>query len=410
MKNTFLEVYQPVLTKFLEEIKGIKMNNLPEPFIPVAGDNYFQSSIKIAFVGWETRNNADLLGFYNSATTDKDPIESLTRYKEIIDEENGYCFLKYGNNFGNAFWDFNLNFLSRFYEVDLKALRNIEIPEILKSFLYGNINSIEGFGVTAEENGGDFESWKKLKKASLVFDDADLMIKAFNPDLIIVLRWQEDDSWLTKNKIRGVDYLYETLIDEQLDYYFLPATNTHIYWTRHPLGMSRNKIDQDIIIMKVLDSFCRKEKLKIIPCKQRIEDIDVLNSQAKTLALEMGLLPETLNSGGKYAGIYFRKPNWNRCCIGFEFDEKWGSDFFKGIKKNKEDITIDEESIKRKFNVKENSTPWWPYWQWCEEKYRNWDQKVFDAIRTGKLIQYIKHELELMLSKMSELEREGVQL
>jgi hypothetical protein len=247
-----------------------------------------------------------------------------------------------------------------------------------------------------------------LKKASLVFDDADLIIKAFNPDLIIVLRWQ-DDSWLTKNKIRGVDFFNETIIEEQLEYYFLPATKTHIYWTRHPLGMSRNKIDQDNLIMKVLDSFCRKEKSKIVPCRQRIEDIDALNDQAKTLALEMGLLPETLNSGGKYAGIYFRKPNWNRCCIGFEFDEKWGSDFFKGIKKTNKDISLDEESIKRKFNMKETSTPCWPYWEWCE-RYRIWDQKVFDEIRSGVFIKFIKDNLEVMLSNLNELEENGIQL
>ena len=110
-KNTYL----PLVEKFIQQIEGIPKENLPEPFIPVYGNLYDQSLFKIAFVGWETRDNQTLQNFYDNFKSD--PIDCLFRFKEdlLMDDARNFKFNYYGNNFGRGFWDFILRFLARFY-------------------------------------------------------------------------------------------------------------------------------------------------------------------------------------------------------------------------------------------------------------------------------------------------------
>ena len=46
--------YSPLIEEFLKEIKDVNPNGIPEPHLPVIGENYFSSKTKIAFCGMET--------------------------------------------------------------------------------------------------------------------------------------------------------------------------------------------------------------------------------------------------------------------------------------------------------------------------------------------------------------------
>lgn len=49
-----------------------------------------------------------------------------------------------------VFWDFNFKFLMNFYNIDdWKIVKRGETKDILKSFAWGNINSMERYHITA---------------------------------------------------------------------------------------------------------------------------------------------------------------------------------------------------------------------------------------------------------------------
>ena len=240
VSSDFIKVYEPLVKRFIEEIKDVNKENLPEPFIPVFGTNYESSPFKIAFVGWETRNNSSLRDFYD--VTKNNPLEALNRFYEIIDLEEEFNLTNYANNFGNGFWNFVFKFLGKFYKEDWKEIKRKKHPEILKSFAWGNLDSIERYEVTANGEGGNFGEWEKVKRASNIFDKAEVFIEALKPKVIIVLHWQEDDFWI--KGIKNVEH--EIIVGDYLEYYHLKDTDTYIYWTRHPRGLSVDDIDEYI--------------------------------------------------------------------------------------------------------------------------------------------------------------------
>jgi hypothetical protein len=394
--NDFKKVYEPLLKTFIEEIKDVNKKNLPEPFIPVYGKRYGSSPYKIAFVGWETRGNSSLEKCFEVATSN--PVEALNSFYEIIDLEEEENFTDYSSNFGTGFWNFVFKFLAKLYNEDWKEIKRKMHPEILESFVWGNLESIERYVVTAKRRGGDRREWEKVKAASRIFDKAEIFIEALKPKVIIVLHWQEDDFWIKDIK----NVVHEIILDEYLEYYYLKDSDTYIFWTRHPRGLSVDKIDE--FIFRIFMWINKKNIFPAYPGKRSIDSIENLNHQLGELAIELGLSVEILPSWGKNSGFYFTDSRCEDYSIGFEFDGNWGFSFFGGIRKtDNNNPLITDISVAQKLGMVEKPTSYWPYWFWVEEKYRTWDKKMVDELQNGNFITEIRKQTLRMLPVLLEI-------
>lgn len=396
--SSFVKVYGPLVEKFIIEIATVNMENLPEPFIPLFGKQYGISDFKIAFVGWETRNNTGLKSFYTEAK--KDPMSSLYSFFEEIDGENEYPITNYANNFGTGFWNFVFKFLAKFHNKNWKDIKGCKHRDLLESFIWGNVDSIERFEVSARDKGADYQEWKKVKDASLQFDDARHLIEALDPKIIIILSWQDDDFWI-KNITGKVRVEIEP---DFLDYYHLKKTNTHIYWTRHPRGMNNEKINE--IITKIIFSIYKKNIFSNFPGKKVIDAVKFLNTQIRKVGDDKGLIVDELPFGGYNSGFYFKSDKWKNYMIGFEFDEEWGSSFFGGIRKVDEtNVLPGDKTLAEKMKMSEKGTIFWPYWFWLDGKFKNWNDIILGEVEIESFICEVRKQLEKMLPVIDEIEK-----
>ncbi len=246
--------YAPLVSQFVKSLKKSKehYSGCPNIFFPTCGKYYTSSKYKIAFVGWETRDTDDLLGqlhaydkgienlLFNYKYTSRNFIETLSYVQEC-------------NNSGKTFWDFNLRFLGAFYRLnnwkELKGDSNNEYDVILKSFAWGNCDSIERYEMCAGDI--DWEDWNEVKQASHIFDDAKHFIHTFRPNVLIVTQFAETRggySWLS----RSIDSVPHKLAD-YTEYGFLKDSNTHVFWTYHPTYLRKVGADFDKIIRSMVD-------------------------------------------------------------------------------------------------------------------------------------------------------------
>jgi len=342
IEKELIKAYEPLLRRFSETINGVNVKNLPSPFLPVYGENYELNEYKIAFVGWETRNNFTLEGF--SEVLQKDMKEALYWFYDIIDEEEGFPFRDYGNNFGTGFWDFIMKFLASFYNIPIwKDIKNLKYPDILKSFVWGNLDSIERFEVTAKKKGCNFNDWVKVKEASEIFDNAEIFLNVFQPKVTLVLSWQDND-WLSKDAIDKNKT--ETILSDNILYYYVPKTNSHIYWTHHPGSLSRNKIDFNYINYLILtdinkrkifeksvgDEFIKSYNEQLVKKEQRSNLFTELKLQLKNSAdaLKLSVYDENWGNGSEsYFSFYLPDSQFQTyLCFGFEKNYK---DFSVGV-------------------------------------------------------------------------------
>lgn len=241
-KNTrqlFIDTYKPLVVDFVNSIRNVQYDKIPEPFLPAYGQLYDTTETRIAFVGMETRGYGNITDFVNQV--DENPEEAIFGVFEDFDELQ---FCKWGSNFGNSFWDFNFKFLANFYNIDnWEELKSGKAEKILKSFAWGNTNAIERYHITAEKNGVDYENWLKVKNASKCFDSGKYLLNALHPHLMVILNWREEE-WLS-NGIN--DTIKRQEIDDHFWYYFLPINQTHVIWTAHTTWLAKNRDFDDYI-------------------------------------------------------------------------------------------------------------------------------------------------------------------
>lgn len=231
-KSRYIDTYKPLVTEFVKNIRSVNYDKIPEPFFPIHGKLYESAPTRIAFVGMETRGWGNITDFVKDV--DENPEDAIFRG---FDEFNELEFCNWGNNFGNGFWDFNFKFLANFHGIDnWKKVKRGETEEILKSFAWGNTNSIERYHVTAKEKGVAYENWLTVKEASKCFDRGKYLLDILQPHLMVILNWDTSEEWL----INGVDNFSKEEVDEHFWYYFIPTTKTHVIWTAHPTWLAKN--------------------------------------------------------------------------------------------------------------------------------------------------------------------------
>ena len=234
--NSFLKVYKPLASTFYSRIANLNVEGMPEPFFPVFGQNYAAAKIKIAFVGMETRGYGEMKNFMRDAS--ESISKSLLREQEEFDS---FEFTRWTYNFGMDFWSFVLKFLARFHGVEnWKELKNRMRADILSSFAWANINTVERYEITAKKQNVEWSIWSKIKQASTLFDRGENIIRALDPHLIVIVHWDCHESWLTD----GLVLEEKDVVGDHLWYLKIQPTNTHVVWTAHPTWLKFHGFDE----------------------------------------------------------------------------------------------------------------------------------------------------------------------
>src|SRR5689334_21338203 len=100
--------YSDRLDQFLNEIKPINKENLPEPHLPVLGANYGKKHPKVLFWGWETRNAKSLPEWVKKVKQSK--AHAFSWFEESFEE---FEFVGWRSNFNQDFWSYNLRILGK---------------------------------------------------------------------------------------------------------------------------------------------------------------------------------------------------------------------------------------------------------------------------------------------------------
>ncbi len=259
IKNQFTNVYLPMIKQFMLDIENLNLSGIPEPCLPSFGKSYPFTKYKIAFIGRDAKGYGimkDFIEHFNKCS-----IDSLFRNEVDFDD---FEFLNYTNNFGKSFWDYILQFLAVFYEInDWKKLKNNEIPQILSSFVWGNTNIISPYDQIPNNQNIILDDYNKVKAFSKKMDNVHYLIESLSPDIIVILNWNLDENYF---KLTSDDKINFEDIDEHLKY--CQIDSTHIFWHAHPtwinmeIGYEKSLSNLNLFIKQKL-KIKKKESLNI---------------------------------------------------------------------------------------------------------------------------------------------------
>jgi len=223
------KAYCELIDQFVDNLQSFNAHGMPAVHIPIIGKRYNKSSTKIAFFGIETAGWHPFQEFMEKYAGDgKNEGSTEKAYDYLVNSTNPIDYLKWRNNFHNNFWDFIFNFLLKFYGLPISNYEtNEKFFDILESFIWGNTNSLEGYNVSAEKQGAQYNDWDHVKKASKIFDTAKYVLDICKPDLLLILNWTEDEKWLT-----GDQKTEHIELSSHIWYY--KTSKTNVYWLANP--------------------------------------------------------------------------------------------------------------------------------------------------------------------------------
>ena len=221
MYQDYRKEYIRLLTDFLEKIPEDVPVGMPSPMIPCVGELYDFAKLKIAIYGMETRgwvNLAELVG-----------MSAEEAFSRLTEQFRNQAFLEWTNNFHTSFWDFILIFLQKLYQVEPVEKLVDGHEELLSSFIWGNVDSLERYEISAEQKGVDQEIWEKVKKCSASFDKASHILKTCSPDVFIITCWQANENVFFDN-----ENLVKESLGDHIEYFYIKETKTRVYKIAHP--------------------------------------------------------------------------------------------------------------------------------------------------------------------------------
>lgn len=230
MRNKLKEVYCGLIDGFVDSLGAPGTFNpagLPAPHIPQLGNRYEESPVKIAFFGKETYYwlsfEEFILAYAGSGKTERNA-EKAYRY---LTPHKTAEYIKWTNNLKTSFWDYVFQFLTAFYGLNPVFTENKGCENLLESFIWSETNSMERYKVSAQPEGAEYADWEKAKSASAIFDKASYVLDICKPDIMIVMDWAKDESWLTG----GAKTEHEELFKYHWHY---KIGGANVYWLAHP--------------------------------------------------------------------------------------------------------------------------------------------------------------------------------
>jgi hypothetical protein len=220
------EHYENLIKLFLakvneEKIEKADLERIPVIHIPIIGKYYQKDyldsnykNIKIAIYGKETNywywKNYKKKYWKNMATLNKKfAISPNDAYVYLTEEFKDSNIIDLRHDDGASFFDYVFHFIKRLYKLDdigadLRTMKE-RYPEIVQSFIWGNINSFEESGNKYKINK---KTWELIKKHSKIFDEtlpnsnifapSNYILEEYKPNILLILYRNFDfEKWLS---------------------------------------------------------------------------------------------------------------------------------------------------------------------------------------------------------------------
>lgn len=251
--------YSPLLKQFVTDNKEILIQSgYPwAPFIPYAFPSYGFSGKKVFYIGIDTYYWGTYpVDLFNGQILDN--FEYLLRKNDDV-VTTRRILLDWAYDKG-TFWKFICKLqlyiqTGRLYSTE--DLRKLSLDEIchIDSMGYGNLNSIELNNTLSDEGywvNMNHEAYWAMKQASASLDELKPILDAYNPDYVIVLSSNIDESKF----FNGLKYIHLEQHDEDCFrvLYNIEDYNTKIIQTCHPRRFSFKSTNDDEMVPYIADS------------------------------------------------------------------------------------------------------------------------------------------------------------
>ena len=225
-------------------------------FVPYTFEAYHSAPKKIFYIGRDSEGWIkfdEMMRDYENGELDRyleknSNVVTVQGENDDNTETHDVHSLREGRNMNNkwSFWTYCQKlhlYITKGYEtVDLRNLTDDDYQTI-EQMGYGNLNAIEHDRTLKEDRGGDNwwsligdkKKFHQLRLASRKLDRIKHIIEAYNPELIIILNWEErPDIFEGLQEIWLEDYYIDTL----RRVYTLEGYDTKILWSNHPNARS----------------------------------------------------------------------------------------------------------------------------------------------------------------------------
>lgn len=270
VEEELCKVYVPVLEKIYQEADKFENNKInkgvPDIFIPGAGRLYDSMDKKILYIGKDTngwskfKKNADTYGREKNEDKKQEILKDIIlKSSEALNKNEHITWWEGGRS---QFWDYI--FRLQTYINNINGTEELKFPsnettdikkewltnheKVTQSFAWSNTQLLQELNI--EENIKESDLYKRIseltyKKKEERAEVLKKIIEALNPDIIIILNWDEYIEFIGEYK-KKVNYCDKCIAENTDNYsneeqkykikieYYQLKDGRHVFWTYHP--------------------------------------------------------------------------------------------------------------------------------------------------------------------------------
>lgn len=228
METRYRQHYGPLIGAFCRDLEGKELpglDRMPQPFLPIYGQAYFDSSSRIVIVGQDTKGWGNARAFVETGLRNPDDLISAD-----FEEFREHAFTAWGGS-RYTFWGFAMMFLAAAHgHTDWQVMKAGGYEDILSSFAWGNGNAVELFNSTPKGKGVPYETWETVYRAGNRFNGITHLLEVLDPHVVVVT-WKAMDP---REYFAGQEYDVVDSNDPILTHYTLRGCNTRVFHVPHP--------------------------------------------------------------------------------------------------------------------------------------------------------------------------------
>lgn len=234
MKQDYLNYYTPLVQQFCHEMLELKhdgLDYLPQPFLPLFGTGYKQSSLKLLFVGQDTKGWGSTTDFLEREIAE--PGECLNAMFANVEER---IFTGWGKN-THSFWGFAMGLLASVHGIEnWNVLKWGGHEDVLGSFAWANANAVELWpSLRKHTDKVPIDTWQAARQAGAHLNRLKHMLVTLEPRVIVITF-----SGLNKAEFfEGLEIVEVETVDQRFHHYRVNGYDVDIFHTYHP-GYMRN--------------------------------------------------------------------------------------------------------------------------------------------------------------------------
>lgn len=228
IKDRYYAHYLQLIRGFVAEVDSHNLNiepETPQPFLPLFGEGYERSSLRLVIVGQDTKHWRCLKTFLTDCK-----VSPETQIEWGLGLFQRHDFVNWGGG-RYQFWGFAMMFLAALHgKSDWGVMKQRAHQEILNSFAWGNGNTIEYYDSSPKQM--PREEWDLVRQAGERFNGIRHLIVTLRPRAVVVL-------WKSMNPVSYFEgYEFEQVEDrEGVRHYRIPSEGVDIFHVPHPQRM-----------------------------------------------------------------------------------------------------------------------------------------------------------------------------